>query len=330
MSVKYEIDLSLIQDKTIREISGIDYTVRACGGSVNAGIDQKTGIACMYAMRNLSRYRFSDKGRSMTFRQFNTLCELTSEKFIHIHRLNYMTYRTVQDVYDWLEEKGYCTPNVKRYWRKIENVYERYMKEHGTRIDHESYVTVQDHVRLASDVIQPLMEPLMVSIRDYLIRIRPSMVAAGQKDDITLLTHVQVGFLFCAALRNTFGKFFGEAEHDLGVDLTPDYSYADISPICRNFAWMAEQLGVACIKDKDGDYTLRGVNVDESNRFVSAWDAIVKVVTDDELMDEMAKRAIYMNPESKACYERIIAEEQEKELSSAIGELGTKFNVSNL
>ena len=87
---------------------------------------------------------------------------------------------------------------------------------------------------------------------------------------------------------------------------------------------------MACVKDKDGDYTLRGVNVDESNRFVSAWDAIVKVVTDDELMDEMAKRAIYMNPESKACYERIIAEEQEKELSSAIGELGAKFNVSKL
>lgn len=330
MKVKYDIDLSLVMDKTILEIKDISWRVMQSGGSNNAGIEQKTGIAALYVTRELKDYPFSSQGLKLTLGQFLTLKKRVAEEFIHIHRLNYMAYRSVQDVYDWMEEKHYVTPNVKRFWKKIESIYSDYQKAHKERIDHDSYVTVQDHVRLASDTIQHLIPPLEISIRDYLIQKRDQMLKVGQKDDITLLSKVQDGIMFCAALRNTFKRFLVDCANKYGVDLFLDYKYADISSIGRNFVWMMEQLGVKFSKDKDGDYVLLGVSVDDSIRVESAWDAIVKIVTNEDIMDEMAKQAVYMNPVVRADYERNIAIDEEKQMNEAVKDLNTKFKVGKL
>ena len=93
---------------------------------------------------------------------------------------------------------------------------------------------------------------------------------------------------------------------------------------------MMEQLGVRFEKDKDNDYVIKGVDFNNSLRVNSAWDTIVNVVTDENIMDATALAAINMNPKVKADYEAIIAKEEEKELSQAIGDLSTKFKVSSL
>ena len=115
-----------------------------------------------------------------------------------------------------------------------------------------------------------------------------------------------------------------------GVDFRFDFVYADITGIAKNFACMCSQMGIKFEKDKDGDMVLKGIDFDKSLRVQQAWDAIVEVVTNEELMDETALKAINLNPETKAGYEREIAKADAEELQDALGNLSTKFKVSKL
>ena len=328
--MEYTINLSLIKDMTLAEIKRIDFEVRSKGGSKNTEIDQNIAIEAMYACKELRKYNFTKEGISITLDRFYKLRVLVGQEFIHLHRLNYMTYRNICDTHDWLEDKGLLTSNAKRYWKKVEQTFENYQKAHYAQLDQSAWGTIQDHVRLAYNTIQPLIEPLEFAVRDYLIQKRNPMVAAGQKDDITLLTKVQTGILFCAALRNTFNRYFDGCRKKHGCDFSVDFKYADISPIGRNFVWMMEQLGVKFVKDADGDYILKGVVMEDSLRVEQAWNAIVDVVTDEDLMDKTALEAINMNPETKADYERIIEKDKEREVKEAIGDLSSKFKVTKL
>jgi len=330
MKVTYEIDLTLVHDRSIGEIEKISYLVTSKGGGKNAGVDQKLSIAALYIWKELKHYKFNAEGKKLTVREFYTLRAATQREFIHIHRLNYLTYRTLQDVYDWMDDSHLLNFNVKGYWKKIERAYNDYKKKHLVMTDLSTYRLVDEHACLAANEALPLVPHLEVCIRDYLIQHRAEMVSQGQKDDITLLTKVEVGILFCAALRNTRMNFFADIIKNHGVDISSDYTYADITSIGRNFVSMAEQLGVKFTTDKDGDYVLKGISVEKSVRVDSAWNRIVDIVTDDELMDEMVLKAINMNPEAKKDYEATVAKEEEEMMVNAMGDLSSKFKVGKL
>jgi hypothetical protein len=133
--------------------------------------------------------------------------------------------------------------------------------------------------------------------------------------------------MFCAALRNTRNSFFRNIKEQKGFDLSVDYSYADIDAVCRNFVFLMQVLGVKFTKDNDGDDVPIGVDIAESVRVESVWNNIVRKLTDAELMDEMAIKAINLNPETKADYESIIAKQEQLALEKAIEDLKTLPNV---
>lgn len=328
--IQYKINIDLVMDKTIGDIKYTDSIVRSKGGSVNAGVNQDYGIACMYVWKQLSNYRFTPEGLKLTLRTLYDVDQKFGEDSINLHRTNYMTYMVLDMVYNWMIDKKLFKGNAKKYWKKIYNTFKNYQTEHKSRIDQSSFMTVIDHERLAFNYVEPMIEPLEVAIRDYLIQHRDTMVSNGQKDDITLLVKAQLGIMFCAALNNTRDDFLTRFEKAFGVDFSIEHSWSDISEIGRNFIWMMEQVGVKFVKDKDGDMVLMGVNVDSSCRVKSAWNNIVSVITDEELMDETALKAINLNPETKKDYERIVAQAEDQMLSQAIGNLGSKFKVSSL
>lgn len=330
MGVKYKIDLTLVNDRAIYDIERIYYEVKGHGGGKNAGIDQKLSIAVLYVWRDLCQYHFTPKGKELTLSEFYNVRKKTGEEFIHIHRLNYMTYRLLMEFCDWLDDRKMLTFNVKGYWKKIERTFNEYQNKHKTMIDKSAWMTIQDHVRLASDEVMPFIPSVESAIRDYLIQHRKDMLAEGQKDDITILTRIQTCLLFCAATRNTYQNFFRNVIDGYGVDLSRDFCFAELSSIIRNFVSMSEQMGVRFCKDKDGDYVLKGVTIDRSIRVESAWNAIVSVVTNEDIMDDTALRAINMNPETKADYEKIIAKIEERDVKSALVGLSDKFKVSCL
>lgn len=328
--ISYTVELGLIADMPLCEVERIYHVVMNAKGSSKAKVDQKVAIAALYEWPILSKYSYTPNGKRLNVKEFHLLQRRVGNEFIHIHRLNYMAYNILLVIHDWLEDKGHISFNTKKWWKMIERTWTDYQALHKRQLDMSTWMTIQDHMALACNVVDPLMPALDIAIRDYLIQHRTEMVDKGQKDDITLLTRVQVGLMFCAALRNSRGDFFDRIIRDYGVDFRFDFVYADITGITKNFIGMCEQLGVKFTKDKDGDYVLLGINLDKSLRVQQAWDAIVNVVTDAELMDETALKAINMNPEVKADYEREIAKADAVELEEALGDLSSKFKVSKL
>ena len=329
-SVKYEINTLLVKDMTIGEVMNIGNRILKNKGSKNTGIDQKLGIASLFVRNDLVRYTFNSIGYAVKVDDFYRFRQTVSDDFIHIHRLNYLTFNVVQDFADGLDGKGLLTCNLKKSWGDIEKMFVKYQKAHSQNIEHSAWMTVQDHLRLVCDIVTPYIEPLCNAVRDYLIQHRSEITACGQKDDISLLTRIYVILLFCSALRNTRINFFGNIFIQKGVDLSVDYKYADIDCIGRMFVYMAGFLGVRFAKDKDGDYVPAGVDVTKSTRVETAWDAIVRLVTDRELMDNKALEAINMNPETKKDYEKRIEAINEQEMKDSIGELGSRFKVGKL
>jgi hypothetical protein len=328
--VSYEIDLSVIMDKTVREVERIDYEVISHNGSAASGVDQKVAIASMYMWKQIRHLRFTDKGTMLTIKEFLDARRLIADEFIHIHRLSYLVYRVVLDMYDYLEDKGRVTQNVKKYWKKVERVFYDYQQMHRLGLEKHTWVTVQDHMRLSSDLVIPIMPSLETTARDYLIQKRKVMLEAGQMDDITLLTKVSVCLLFCAALRNTRDHFFSDAIAAYGVDFSSDFKYSDISKMTQNFVWMIQQLGVKFTRDSDGDYVITGASVSDSVRVNSVWNEIVAIMTDPDMQDQTAVDAINMNPKSKEEFDRTIAASEKKELDMAIGNLCSKFKVGRI
>lgn len=327
-AVTYEINTLLVKDNTVGEVIEVGNKVLKANGAQNAGLDKDYALAALFVRKDLSRYSFTTKGYGIKVGDFYRMRTVVAEDFIQIHRLNFVAFNVAQAVADRLYEKGLLTKSIKKYWKIAETTYNGYLSAHRSRIDRSTWSTVQDHCRMVYAFVKPYIESLSNSIRDYLIQHRQEICACGQKDDITMITDIYVVLMFVAALRNTRRNFLSDIYSQKGVDFSNDFSYADIDGVGRNFVWMMRQLGFKFINDKDGDSVPAGVDVSQSVRVESAWNRIVDIVTDEDIMDKTALDAINMNPEVKADYEARVAKCEEMEMDAAIGELGTKFKVN--
>lgn len=326
-NVTYKINTLLVKDMTVGEVINMGNEILAKHGSKNAGIDMDLGLAALYIRNDLMKYTFTKKGFDVRVEDFYRMRQTVAEDFIQIHRLNYLAYMVVQDFADIIDDKGLLKNNLKKCWKDIEKLFDKYKKAHWADLDKASRSTVDDHLRLVINVVKPYIEPLENAVRDYLIQKRGEITASGQRDDIALLTKVYVILMFLAALRNTRTNFLRSIYVEKGFDLTSDFIYADIDGVGRQFVYMMGFMGVKFTKDKDGDYVPIGVDISQSVRVEAAWNAIVDIVTNEELMEAKALEAININPEAKADYEARIARIEQKEMDAAIGELGTKFKV---
>lgn len=329
-NVKYEINTLLVKDMTVGRVISMGNEILAKHGAKNAGIEIDLGLAALFIRNDLVKYRFTEKGYDVRTEDFYSMRRTVAEDFIQIHRLNYLVYQRVQEFADALDDRGQLTNNLKRCWKDIEKHFSKYQKAHRSDCESHVWATVQDHLNLVCNLVQPHIEPLENAVRDYLIQHREDIVSSGQRDDIALLTKVYVILMFCAALRNTRLNFFRNILVEKGFDLSCDFRYADIDGVGRMFVHMMGFMGVRFTKDKDGDAVPVGVDMSRSVRVEGAWNAIVRIVTNDQLMDEKAIEAINMNPDTKADYEARMAKIEQKELDAAIGELGQKFNVTGL
>ena len=328
--VSYDIDTSLLKDMSVCQVANMANRILAAGGADKAGIDKELGIAALYMWNNLKKYRFSQQGFGYSLEYFFRIKRIADDDFIQIHRLNHMTFFYAQEVADYLDDKKLLTSTAKRYWKKFGDVFEKYQAGHRKRIDHASWTTVQDYTRMVYNVVHPYIEPLEACVRDYLIQRRNQILDSGQKDDITLLTKIYVALMFFAGTRNTRHNFFVHQLEYHGFDLSADFKWADVDSMCNHFVGMMEAHGVKFTVDKDGDKVPVGVDMSQSVRVNSAWNDIVSILTDEELMDRKAIEAIEQNPKVKEDYERILAEQEQATMQDALEELKKLPNVKSL
>lgn len=343
------INTEIVADKTVREVerifSAIQAEIQKRGGmsaavhglSESIGIQQDVAIAAMAVWKTIGHYRYTDKGEKLTVREMNALVEQTSKQFVVCHIANYTAYTVLQDMYDWLVDKKYIGKFSKSegYWRKADAAYKDYREKHLGGTERSAVSLFDDHVRMSFDNVSDQIDMLGTVIRDYLIQKRREFVAAGQKDDITLLTKTAVCMALMTFMQLRFKTFFLNIVQEHGVDFSSDFRYADLRKMAMNAVNMCEALGVKYSVNADGDTVLLGIDLNKNLRVSNVWNSIIRTLDDADLADETAKRALDCNPVARQNYKEIMDEfEREKEekkrqeMEEGFKQLGEIFKVT--
>lgn len=340
------VNTEIVGDKTVREVERIYSAIqkeivhRGGVGAIKAGLSESIGIpqdvaiAAMIVWRKIGHFRYTEVGERLTIRQLNAVAEDTRSRFICQHVINYAAYYAIQAFYDWLVDKNLIArfSKTESFWRKLDAEFKAY--QNGAIGDNEqsSKMMFLDYVTYSYGNIEKKIVMLEVAVRDYLIQHRAEMVATGQKDDIASLQKITVCMYLLSFMQNYYEDYFLNIVKTHGVDFSSDFRYADLSKMTRNFIYMCEAQG---LKFSGGnEKKLLGVEVDKSARVNAAWKVIVCMLTDEELGDATASKAIAMNSQSNEDYPEIYAEEaarreqqKQQEMEEGFKMLEEKYRV---
>lgn len=239
---------------------------------------------------------------------------------IVIHRVNFILHECMVQVYDALERDRRLVFGVKKAMGNAERLWDAYMGVHRRAIERTAWYTMQDHLRLAHDAVSPFKEKVYESIRDY-------MISLGYRD-VEIKARCAVVFLMAKVCGHSFRHFFEQFEDESGVDYSRCFSEDDMQPMVGRFEDLCTTIGIRTAKDAYGYYCIKDFDPEKSLRCRSAWDAFIRALRDDDLIDEAAKDAIALNPEMQEEYQHILEEEERKAMASEIDRLGGKFKVT--
>lgn len=256
----------------------------------------------------------------LTFGELRDFYERAQVQFIIIHRCNFLLHELMIEVYDLLEKEKRLRFMVKKNSQKAECIWDGYEKPRQKNTPKGAWFTLQDHLRITKDILQPRLDKVYETIRDYMIRL-------GWRD-IEVKARIEVSFLLGKVARHSFRAFFKEFKDASGADFSKCFESSDLQQMVKYFAMMAESLGIKTEADKFGLPDIKGFDCDANVRVKWAWSDFIKDLQDNDLMDESALRAINLNPKTKADYERQLAEDAQKQLDDGLDKLSEKFKVT--
>jgi hypothetical protein len=256
----------------------------------------------------------------LTFGELYDFYERAQVQFIVIHRVNYLLHYLMIEIYELLDKEKCLKFLVNKYKKKAEEVWDGYESPRFKSMTIEAWSTFHDHMRITKDILQPKLDKVYEAIRDYMIRL-------GWRD-IEVKARVELVFLLCKVDRHSFRAFFKEFEDASGADFSKCFENSDLQQMVKYFAMMAESLGIKTEADKFGLPDIKGFDCDANVRVKWAWSDFIKDLQDNDLMDESALRAIELNPKMKADYERLLEEDDQKQLDDGLDKLSEKFKVT--
>ena len=323
---KIVFETSLADDMTVREVERIYNDVLTNGIKMDdPELLSKSSAVSMWKKINMLRY--SDKATMMKIRELKEWAKIVRSAFNKIHLVNYSTYNSMLNFYDWYEEKRRLNYNIKRFWRKTDDAYKRYLQEIYETQERSSYMLMQDYICLTNDSLQGCLSDVESTILNVFIRQRGNKKPVGQIDDIELLTKAQIPLLWARLMQHSYYLFFHYYIKECGIDFSYDFRYAELSAMIRNFYWMLEQMGIKLRGGEKNDKVLSYFDVDKSSTIEIAWNKVTKLMFDDDLADKKALEAINMNPLARMEYAETIRQEEDKHVSDGIEQLCEKFNV---
>lgn len=263
---------------------------------------------------------FVEKPQStLTFGEVCDMYDRAQVQFVIITRCNYLLHQSMIAVYDLLESQKRLRFMVKKHSQRAEEVWDGYEKPRQRTCEKSAWYTLQDHLRITQDILQPYLDKVYESLRDYFI-------CFGWKD-IEVKARIELALLLAKVCRHSFKAFFKDFKDACGVDFAPLFKSADLSQMVRYFTMMVESLGFKTETDEFGLPDIKGFNPTPI-RVKWAWKNFIKDLQDNDLMDESALRAINLNPKTKADYELQLAEDAQKQLDEGIDKLSEKFKVT--
>lgn len=269
--------------------------------------------------------KISFKG-DVLYKDFYTAYEKARTQFIIIHRVNYMLHETMVEVADLLEREKRLKLSVKKCWNLAEKVWQQYKNPHQKDMELSAWSTLQDHMDISYCDLQPLLETVYETVRDYMIRL-------GYRD-VELKARCCVVFLMGKVACASYHQFFEDFLNNTHIDFEKCYTSSDMQPLVRWFAAMCKPLGMKTRTDEYGFCELDGFEPDGNQRVKTAWSAFMKALRDDDRMDESARRALELNPKAKEKYlhaveegKRAMDEQKQAEMEEGFRMLEEKYKV---
>lgn len=259
----------------------------------------------------LSLYGVLDKIEAeehVTYAEFSKAYDAVMSLFIIIHRVNYVLRQTMIDVYDLLEREHRMRFKVKRCHSQAEACWERYIRPYRLNTERMAWSTMMDHLDLSHAAVQPMLEDVYVTLRDYMIRLGWRDVELKARSCIVLLMGKVAGA--------SFERFFLDLMQETGINFKRCFEKADLRPMVKMFVQMMDGLGITTTTDADGYYTIADFQPDNNQRFKTAWKVFMEALRDDEIIEDAAKQALELNPKACEAYkyvlEQLDKEEEEK------------------
>lgn len=262
----------------------------------------------------------------VTYDEVQQAAELAQTQSIILQRVNYLLHEQMFIVYDLLENANRMRFMVKKHYLRAEDCYAKYERPRQRNTEVTAWSTLQDHLRLAADALQPRLQRVYEAARDR-------MIFLGLKD-IELRSRIVVALTVGKVQHLSFNHFFDDFKRDCHCDLRRLYADDDLLPMTQAFADMVQALGIGVTTDKTGMPVLRDFDIDQSVRTGWAWQSFMRDLRDVDLMDETAKQAIDLNPKVQQDYYAVLHEEEERlrqqQQAEMADRLAERFKVTKL
>lgn len=260
------------------------------------------------------------KDCDITFKELHDAMEKVQVNFIIIRRVNYILHQAMITVYDYLEKYNKLRFTTKKHYLNAESEWTKYEEARRKVIEKTAWYTLQDHLRITNDFLQPRIEALYSAVRDHMIRL-------GWRD-VELKGRIEVVFMMFKMARSSFLAYFKDFYNETGVDFTKLYFGDSMDGMAKHFVLMVNVLGIKTFKNEHGYYDILGYEGKNNQRVEWAWNDFIKDVRDDDLMDEAAKKAIELNPKARDEYHQILEDSEKEQMDKEVDKLSDKFKVT--
>ena len=257
---------------------------------------------------------------NMTFGELYDLYDKAMCYFIVVLRVNYLLHQSMITVYDLLERDNLLRFSVKKNHLQAEKMWDEYEGPRRKHTQREVWFTLQDHLRIAEDILRPKIEQVYVAIRDHMIRM-------GWRD-VETKARIEFALLMSKVATYSLRAFIKDFKDDSGIDFTKCFAYADQQMMSKYFVQMVNALGIKTEKDQHGMTDLSGFSSNDSQRFKTAWNSFMESVRDNDLMDDAASRAIELNPAIYENYHEVMKNAERAKMFESVEKLKTKFKVT--
>lgn len=237
--------------------------------------------------------------------------EVARTQFIVIHRVNNYAYDTCIRVFNEMERRKLIRFKVKQLYKKLDKIWHDYMFTIRKNTEEHVYYLLQDNFVLTTDVVQPYVGGVINAVRDYLISkgVRDTMFVAEAETSVQMLK-------ICT---HSYKTFFEDVKKECGIDFSKDFMYANMEEFNATFIQMCSCLNL-----------VTGYDVFQSSMVQCAWNKMLKVIRDDDLMDKQAEKAIHLNPVIEKRYNEELAAIENQKMADKVSELADKFKVTKL
>lgn len=232
-------------------------------------------------------------------------------QFIIIHRVNQYAYDTCLRVFDEMDKRGMRRFKAKVLCKRLDAIWGGYIKTIYNHTAKPVYMMLMDNFMLTTDLVRPKINSLIYAIRDYLI-------SKGERD-VVWKAEAIASIQLLKVATHSFEQFFKDFKKECGIDYTIDFEYADLHEFEATFKRLCNELKL-----------VPDIDIFQNIRCKWAWDKMMKVIRDEDMMDDAARRAIHLNPVVEEQYQKELEAAERSQMEERLSVLSDKYKISKL